>query len=392
MALRFHSEEIKDKYEKKAHKVIFFSMALLLIPVAYIIVQFMNGIISPFNLIPLGVLVMILIGAVKSTLPKHKKENDKGLFYEENFGLSEEEKQQHKEENLKNLEAENYFIVPLSKPAMFLRWAATLLMIVAGIVMFCLGPKIYSTENYTTVTATIISQKGEYHTDTTYYENGGSSSTSYSRCKLEIAYNFKGESKTETIYVNGVEYVYSENFEILLDSNGKYVRTSVESTKFYIFAGLLIFTGILLGLSAYYKTSSIIFLAAAFILIGGAILIFVCMPVSIKEFLYAHFASIPFMFVIIAIYWFSCFIITPVLLPRDLSKVGVLVAPEKKGKLGAEQTVYREKRGNQYVIRRVDENTVDQKSEPLQESRCEHCGNVLEEGAKFCTYCGAKRK
>ena len=34
--------DLKNKYERKAHKVVFFSMFLLLIPVAYIILQLLN--------------------------------------------------------------------------------------------------------------------------------------------------------------------------------------------------------------------------------------------------------------------------------------------------------------------------------------------------------------
>lgn len=390
MAIKFHSEDIKNKYERKAHKVIFFSMFLLLIPVAYIIVQFINGIISPFNIIPLAIIVMILVNAVRTTLKT--KTDDKGLFYEENYGLSEEEKEKHKQEEEKKLEGESYsYIVSLSKKAKVIRWLATALLIVAGIVMFCIGPNIYSTKDYTSVNATVISQEGEYHTDTTYYENGGSSSTSYSRCVVEIKYSYNGEVKTDTIYINGIEYIYSEDFEILVDNNGKYVRTAVESTKFYIFAGLLIFAGILLGLSAYLKVSSIIFLGTAFLLVGGAILVFVCMPVAIKEVLFVHFGSIPFMFFIIAIYWFSCFLIPPMLLPKDLSSVAVMVNTVKVSSKGG--NVYKEKRGNQFVISRkgqVDNNY--QTNLNYKATKCDYCGGEVSAEENFCKHCGAKIK
>lgn len=355
MAIRFHSEDLKNKYERKAHKVVFFSMFLLLIPVAYIILQFIKGIISPFNIIPLAVIIMILVNAVRTTAKT--KTEDKGLFYEENYGLSEEEKQMHSQQELKNLEGESYSCVsPLSKKATVIRWIATLLLIGAGIVMFCIGPNIYSQSNLTSATATVISQYGEEHTETTYYDDGGYSSSTYSRCVAKISYNFNGTNRVETIYLNGVNYVYSDTFEILLDDSGKFVRTAVESTKFYIFAGLLIFTGILLGLSAYFSVSSIIFIAVAFLLIGGAILIFVCMPVSISEVLFVHFGSIPMMFFAIAIYWFACFLITPMLLPRDVSSVADVIE-EKRNRVS--KTDLRERRGNQVVIGRAGDEEVE---------------------------------
>ena len=266
MAIRFHSEDLKNKYERKAHKVVFFSMFLLLIPVAYIIFQFIKGIFSPFNIIPLAVLIFIFINAVRTTAKT--KTNDQGLFYEENYGLSQEEKERHMQQESKKLEGESYSCIsPLSRTANFIRWIATILLVAAGIVMFCLGPNIYSQSDYFSTNAKVISQYGEEHTDVTYYDNGGYSSSTYSRCVVEISYEFEGNKKTETIYINGTQYIYADEFEILVDSNGKYVRTAVESTRFYIFAGILVFTGILLGLSAYFSVSSIIFIAVAFCLL-----------------------------------------------------------------------------------------------------------------------------
>lgn len=351
MAIRFHSEDLKNKYERKAHKVIFFSMFLLLISVAYIIFQFIKGVFSAFNIISLGILIFIFVNAVITTAKT--KTNDQGLFYEENYGLNKEEKEKYTQQEAKNLEGKSYsHIIPLSKKASIIRWVATILLIVAGIVMFCIGPNIYKTSNCTSVTATVISQYGEDHTETTEYENGGYSSFTYSRCVVEVSYDFNGTNIIDTIYINGTKYIHSNSFEILLDDSGNFVRTTIESTKFYIFAGILVFAGILLGLSAYFSVSSIIFLALVFLLISSAVLLFVCMPVSISEVVFVEFGSIPVMFFVIALYWFNCFIITPMFLPRDLSTVAEVTDNSRKNLI--------EKRGNQIVIGRAGDKDIEE--------------------------------
>ena len=79
------------------------------------------------------------------------------------------------------------------------------------------------------------------------------------------------------------------------------------------------------------------------------------------------------------------------LLPKDLSSVAVMVNTVKVSSKGG--NVYKEKRGNQFVISRkgqVDNNY--QTNLNYKATKCDYCGGEVSAEENFCKHCGAKIK
>ena len=87
---RFHSEELREKYDNKALKVMLGCFLFAVIPVALAIFQISKGIFSMFAIVPIIILGIIVVNMFKSR--KKSRTEEKGLFYDQNIQLTEKEK------------------------------------------------------------------------------------------------------------------------------------------------------------------------------------------------------------------------------------------------------------------------------------------------------------
>lgn len=314
---RFHSEELREKYDNRALKVMLGCFLFAVIPVALAIFQISKGIFSMFAIVPIIILGIIVVNMFKSR--KKSRIEEKGLFYDQNIQLTEEEKS-----SIDNSKKESAFyecIRPLSVKEKILRWFLGLVLIAVGCGMFYSYFNFVNThKDYTVVTATVIKQE-----DKTTYESDGDSTTEHRACELTFKYSFNNTQKKVTFLFNGFSEVFSDEFDIYVNKNGDFVATQASIQRLNPIGIVLIIAGVCFLLSIYFSTSNLIFFPFILFTLGGVLFFVFGTGVSFVEILFFDMSVVFSFFACLGLYMYASFFILPFTLPKDLSEVGEFV-------------------------------------------------------------------
>lgn len=314
---RFHSEELREKYDNKALKVMLGCFLFAVIPVALAIFQISKGIFSMFAIVPIAILVIVLINILKSK--KKSKVEEKGLYYEENINLPQDEK-----EVIDDSKKESTYyecIRPLSVKEKILRWFLGIILIAVGCGMFYSYFNFVSThKDYSVVTATVVKQ-----IDETTYEYDGDSTTEHRACRLTFKYTFNNVKKEVTYLFSGISEVFTDEFDIYVNKNGDFVSTQASKQSLNPIGIVLIIAGVCFLLSIYFSTSNLIFFPFIIFTAGGVLLFAFGSEISFVESLFFDMSVFFSFFACLGLYMYASFFILPFTLPKDLSEVGEFV-------------------------------------------------------------------
>jgi len=313
MQMKFKNIDDKYRYDRKAQKIMFFTSAIMIIiPFFLFVLQAVRGIISAWNLIPTILAIGIGVNAFRMSFGKKKK--DQGLYYSENVESEEDRLAREDEEKFAGALLDVF--TPLSVKSKVLRFLASVLIVGVGCVMFAFAPV---KTNLISVNATVVSQ-----VDKTTYEyskdsDGDTTVTEHRACQAVVSFTFKGEKKTETIYLEGVSFIYSENVDIYVDSTGKFVESVASSQTLYWVGGIFVLTGILLLISLYFSISNVVFVPVVMMLLGGSLAFVLGLKVSFVDMLVSDMTTFFSLFVSIALYMFVSFFLIAAQFPRNIT-------------------------------------------------------------------------
>ena len=319
---RFHSEELREKYDNKALKVMLGCFLFAVIPVALAIFQITKGIFSLFAIVPIIILGMVVVNMFRAK--KKSRIEEKGLFYDENIQQTEEEKSAI--DNSKKESTYYECIRPLSGKEKLVRWLLGIVLIAVGCVMFySYFNFIGMHKDYTVVTATVIKQ-----VDKTTYEyetnsDGETEVTEHRLCELTFSYTFKDVKKTVTKHFNGISEVFTDNFDIFVNKNGDFVATQAEKQSLNPIGIVLIISGVCFLLSIYFSTSNLIFFPFIIFTAGGVLFFAFGSGISFVELLFSDMSVFFSFFACLGLYMYASFVLLPFTLPKDLNEVGEFV-------------------------------------------------------------------
>lgn len=319
---RFHTEQLREKYDNKALKVMLGCFLFTLIPVALAIFQITKGIFSIFAIVPIIILGIVLVNMFKAKKKSRIEEN--GLYYDQNIQLSEEEKSAI--DNSKKESTYYECIRPLSVKEKLVRWLLGIVLIVVGCAMFYSYFNFIGThKDYTVVTATVVKQvdKSTYEYETN--SDGETEVTEHRMCELTFSYTFKDVKKTVTKYFNGFSEVFTDNFDIFVNKNGDFVATQAEKQSLNPIGIVLIISGVCFLLSIYFSTSNLIFFPFIIFTAGGVLFFAFGSGISFVELLFFDMSVFFSFFACLGLYMYASFFLLPFTLPKDLSEAGEFV-------------------------------------------------------------------
>ncbi len=325
--------------------------------------QIKNDILTLWNLVASGMMVLIFINAIRMM-----------------FGKKNEEETAEKIQGESTVEVTG----PERKTVFTVTQAIVAVVAIALSVVFF---RVYDnkTNGLEMVNSNVVSQWGETKKEIKY-EDDGVTETETEYIEVTISYEYKGVKHRDVVTSGTTSKIYVDELKIYVDENGTLMGTYGQFEVWKYEAIVLLVFGVIMLFSAIFVLGAG-FVAGNIMTSAGLGIFFWIGSAFLENILYNDILCFVSMFVNIGFYMLLYSVLT-------------LIFVGRKGLAGAITTTTTYVDHIEDLDDLIDEEDmytpnsspmVEQKEEPVQKAQyCKYCGSELLPGANFCDMCGSK--
>lgn len=354
---------MKTNQKTISDKVVIVSYILpLILQISLLIYQFVNKVISIWNIASTGMIILIFANAIRMS------KNEKKTFQDPDIVTGGT-----------TIDHDTQAPAKPSKKSIIIKIASCVACIALSILFF----NIHSNKSrgLEIVNSTVISQYGETTIETEETDEG-ITQTETDHIEVIVEYEFNGTTKQAKITGGTTHKIHVDELKIYIDQNGKFVSDYGRILVWKIEAIIFLCAAIMLALITIFSLG-IEFIAGTIFLFAGLALLFVVGCQFIENLWYNDLSCFMSMFINIGIYMLIVGVINLFLPEKQESQTKPISQEESMSNL---------KKRLKLKYNNNSQTDFKQKSDYLIKTyTCKNCGAAIPNSHKFCENCGTKK-
>ena len=317
--IKYHTEAEREVCEKRMNVVVKLAGTVLFAPAVFCVIQICCGVYSVWNMFPaflcfcigmniyfsgffakaLGFVIRKKAGIVDTT-PQSELDREKRELEEDMKNNPEKYKEIERKKKMMSLDG---MFEPLKLWDILLRLVLSIGLAVGA--YFSINHSVtFEQKNAgcSVVQATVIEQDDKTIVTTEETDEGTTIKESRS-CQAKLSYVFNGSRIEETVTFKNIGEIRVVNFDIYVDVEGHYLKTTAQVQKFMVLGITLAVFAFIVFTSLLLKFSPIFYIMLLISAIGPVILSFVGFNVSVAEILYLDLTTFVMTFSCVGIYF-----------------------------------------------------------------------------------------